>query len=295
MESREEVSVSMINPQTIDLYLISQSLQSKQLFYLKTMNLASSVSAGRISARLPTCRLSPQNFSARPFQQRKVDLTQVVSAKSFSGIKSSVAMGAAESGSVQGDMLEPSVANNVYVRVASIAAVVAVSAKATGFLTLKAIGFIHAMAFGTWFGTLAWTSFVFGIVAFRNLPRQTFGKLQSKLFPKYFVVTGFAPAFMMATLYYLTGGAPPMHEMRLLGISALTAVLNLVVAEPAATDVMFKRYALENAEGERDEESIKALKKQFGKWHGISSLLNLVNLVCAVGHAFYLGGSIAFV
>ena len=35
---------------------------------------------------------------------------------------------------------------------------------------------------------------------------------------------------------------------------------------------------------------ISALKKTFGKWHGISSLLNLVNLICAVGHAFYLGG-----
>lgn len=195
----------------------------------------------------------------------------------------------ATSGDVQGDMLEPSLANNPWVRLASVMAVVGASAKATGtFLSLQGIGFVHMIAFGTWFGTLAWTSTVFGIVAFRTLPRQMFGTLQSKLFPKYFTVTGAAPAFMMASLYYMTQGAVPMHEMKLLGLSVLTAVANLAIAEPAATKVMFERYALENQEGQRDEEKIRTLKKQFGKWHGISSLLNLVNLVCAVGHAWFL-------
>lgn len=145
------------------------------------------------------------------------------------------------------------------------------------------------MAFGTWFGTLVWTSTVFGIVAFRTLPRQTFGKLQSKLFPKYFMVTGAMPLLLIGTLYYLSGKAPVMWEVKLLAVAAMTAIVNLGVAEPKATDVMFARYALENAEV-RDEEKISALRKTFGKWHGISSLLNLINLVCAVGHAFYLGG-----
>lgn len=190
---------------------------------------------------------------------------------------------------VQGEMLEPSLANNPWVRLSSVMAIVALSAKATGtLLSMHALGFVHMMAFGMWFGTLGWTSTVFGIVAFRTLPRQMFGKLQSKLFPKYFTVTGAAPAFMMGTLYYLMQGSVPMHELRVLGVAALTAILNLGIAEPAATRVMFQRYALENAEGARDEDAIRSLKKEFGKWHGISSLLNLVNLVCAVGHAWFL-------
>ena len=193
---------------------------------------------------------------------------------------------------VQGDMLEPSLANNPVVRVASIVAITALSAKAGGvLLSTKLLAFAHMMAFGMWFGTLGWTSTVFGIVAFRNLPRQTFGKLQSKLFPKYFAVTGAMPLLLIGTLYSLSGGAPVMHEIKLLGIAALTAFANIAVAEPKATEVMFERYALENEPAsERDEARISALKKTFGKWHGISSLLNLVNLVCAVGHAFYLGG-----
>lgn len=37
-------------------------------------------------------------------------------------------------------------------------------------------------------------------------------------------------------------------------------------------------------------DKIKALAKQFGKWHGISSLINLGTLVAAVGHGYWLAG-----
>ena len=36
---------------------------------------------------------------------------------------------------------------------------------------------------------MAYTTFVLGITMFKNLPRQTFGKLQAKLFPKYFLLS----------------------------------------------------------------------------------------------------------
>lgn len=44
----------------------------------------------------------------------------------------------------------------------------------------------HLLSFATWFGTVVYTTFIAGITMYKNLPRQTFGKLQSKLFPKYF-------------------------------------------------------------------------------------------------------------
>ena len=37
-------------------------------------------------------------------------------------------------------------------------------------------------------------------------------------------------------------------------------------------------------------DKIKALAKRFGKWHGISSLINLGTLVAAVGHGYWLAG-----
>lgn len=198
---------------------------------------------------------------------------------------------ASAQGDVQGEMLDrPSLANAPAVRILALAATVALAAWSTSFLSTAALGFVHMLIFGSWFGTLAWTSFVFGIVAFRNLPRQTFGRLQSKLFPKYFALSSIAPTLLLATLNALTGGSPPQKEMILLAISAVASLVNLIVAEPAATKIMFERYELENAKDTpRDENAIKSLAKRFGKLHGISSLLNLVVLVCAVGHAYYLG------
>lgn len=38
--------------------------------------------------------------------------------------------------------------------------------------------FVHLLSVGMVVGIGDWTTFVFGIVAFKNLPRQTFGQLQ---------------------------------------------------------------------------------------------------------------------
>jgi len=48
--------------------------------------------------------------------------------------------------------------------------------------------FVHLLSTAFVVGIGDWTTFVFGIVAFKNLPRQTFGSLQAKLFPRYFQV-----------------------------------------------------------------------------------------------------------
>lgn len=48
------------------------------------------------------------------------------------------------------------------------------------------------------------------------------------------------------------------------------------------------RYDLENA-AVRDEAEITRLRKQFGGLHGVSSILNLGVVVCAVAHAWWLG------
>ena len=48
------------------------------------------------------------------------------------------------------------------------------------------------------------------------------------------------------------------------GVALATGLANWLYIEPVATDLMFERYALENAEGERDGAKIKALYKQFG-------------------------------
>ncbi len=54
------------------------------------------------------------------------------------------------------------------------------------------------------------------------------------------------------------------------------------------------RYDIENKENktEEDKANIQSLYKQFGKYHGISSLLNLIITCTAVAHGWYLGGKL---
>lgn len=67
-----------------------------------------------------------------------------------------------------------------------VLAAVAVAVKSTSSaLSPRLALFGHLLSFSTWLGSVLYTTFVLGIVAFKNLPRQTFGRLQSKLFPMY--------------------------------------------------------------------------------------------------------------
>lgn len=51
---------------------------------------------------------------------------------------------------------------------------------------------------------------------FKNLPRQTFGRLQSKLFPLYFGLSTGACALLLGTLCF-AGGLPPRQALTNLG------------------------------------------------------------------------------
>ncbi len=60
----------------------------------------------------------------------------------------------------------------------------AAASRGTAYLPAAGIAFVHLLAWGTWLGTLVYTTFVVGLTLFKNLPRQTFGRVQSKLFPQ---------------------------------------------------------------------------------------------------------------
>jgi hypothetical protein len=84
-----------------------------------------------------------------------------------------------------GKIVEPSVANKTPVRILTILAAIAAAGYGTSFLPSAAVATVHVMASGIWLGVNVWTTFFAGITMFKNLERQTFGKLQSKLFPLY--------------------------------------------------------------------------------------------------------------
>jgi hypothetical protein len=103
-----------------------------------------------------------------------------------------------------------------------------------------------------------------GITMFKNMPRQMFGKVQSKLFPLYFAVISACCAVLLGTVQYghLAGAATQnVNGVLLLGL--ITGLSNLFFIEPKATAVLFERYDLENS-GNADEERRKKLTKSFG-------------------------------
>lgn len=76
-------------------------------------------------------------------------------------------------------------------------------------------------------------------------------------------------------------------------IALVMTLLNQFVIEPMTTNNMLRRYELEDTENGKNTDEYKTLKANFGKFHGISSLTNLVALCAAAAHGFYL--SAAFV
>ena len=167
----------------------------------------------------------------------------------------------------------------------------------------------HLLVVATWFGTTVWTSFVAGLVMFKALPRHTFGRLQSKLFPRYFFLSAVCLALAVSTAILaalphamtisdvapkisasLSGGA---GDAPVALLAALVCVLiNAVVLEPVATSVMFQRQAVENslnrAVGQELPKTMrptdpklvqdpkwKKLSRVFGILHGFSTLINM--------------------
>lgn len=51
-----------------------------------------------------------------------------------------------------------------------------------------------------------------------------------------------------------------------------------------------RRYDLENSDTHKDKDAIDKLRKKFGAWHGLSSMLNLGALCAALAHAWWLAG-----
>jgi hypothetical protein len=193
-------------------------------------------------------------------------------------------------GDVKGDMLKPSPANNPRVRGLAIGAAIALAARGTGYLPARAAAFAHLLAWAALLGANLWTTFFAGLTMFRNLPRQVFGKLQSKLFPQYFWLETGSAAVALATLHY-SGTGILRPQLITLGVALAGSLANQLFVEPTATKLMFQRYELENAP-QRDNDTIKALYKKFSTWHGISSMLNLGVLVAAVTHGWWLAASV---
>jgi len=72
---------------------------------------------------------------------------------------------------------------------------------------------------------------------------------------------------------------------QLLGLSLLSTILNLLLFGPKTTETMMERMDLEGLPGGKSSDNYKKANNKFMKYHGLSSIANLVSMCGAVGHA----------
>lgn len=176
---------------------------------------------------------------------------------------------------------------------------------------------IHLFSFACFYGCSMWVTFVAGLVMFKSLPRHTFGKLQAKLFPKYFQYSilwvGICLGLECFLLHEVDANHLLLPETQRYNLCFIMIILlmNLFALEPKTTKIMFQRHVVERKIGtghevgvtkpspkllesadKKDVELLSSLSKQFGKLHGISALLNLFALILGTWHLCWIGAQI---
>ncbi|KXJ97616.1 hypothetical protein Micbo1qcDRAFT_192029 [Microdochium bolleyi] len=168
----------------------------------------------------------------------------------------------------------------------------------------------HIFTYGTLLGTQVFHSFYNATVAYKTLERPQFAILQRNLFPGYFGVQAAAPILLA-----LTYPAQKLLDAKLtssgvfgvleksnrwtvlapLATAFVTGLVNLVYLLPETNKITAKRRAQETKDGKRSwdapphSEEMTTLNREFGKIHGVSSLLNLVTLGATLFYGFQLG------
>lgn len=147
--------------------------------------------------------------------------------------------------------------------------------------------FLFVFAFALNFGMSMWITFVAGLVMYKNLPTQTFGYIQSKLFPYYFIIGAITGLTMLLIAIYSSRNNVELTKQQksvliAMSVTFLTNLCNGIFIGPRAYAIMFEKHRIEK-ETENKEEldnnpQYKAVKKSFGKIHGVSSLLNMFSV-----------------
>ncbi|NP_001085593.1 transmembrane protein 205 isoform X2 [Xenopus laevis] len=167
----------------------------------------------------------------------------------------------------------------------------------------------HLLVLSASWGMQCWMTFVAGFVLIKGVPRHTFGLVQSKLFPYYNHIVLCCSFISLAiyAAYHPRELLSPSESVQisLFFTSLLVAALQARWFSPVTTKTMFKMHVIErehslgqgvglsaNKEGyqllQEKDPKYKALRKRFMRYHGISSLCNLLCLLCNGANLVYI-------
>eukprot|EP01025_Chloroclados_australasicus_P021387 TRINITY_DN224_c0_g1_i2.p2 TRINITY_DN224_c0_g1~~TRINITY_DN224_c0_g1_i2.p2 ORF type:complete len:262 (-),score=14.06 TRINITY_DN224_c0_g1_i2:220-1005(-) len=197
---------------------------------------------------------------------------------------------ASSANDIKGEIVKPSLFNTPLVRGVSLVLLLLALSGGSGYMSTNWINFAHISAYGMWIGSMYFQTFIAGLTMFKNMPRQMFGKVQSKIFPQYFTGLLIFNSIVFNTMIFGYKLALNSQPVIVAGVALVSNLINFIAIEPKATDVLMERYALEaSEEGRKDKEKIQQLYKEFSKLHGLSSLFNLVAFITAIAHGWWIG------
>ncbi|XP_052236861.1 transmembrane protein 205-like isoform X3 [Dreissena polymorpha] len=166
---------------------------------------------------------------------------------------------------------------------------------------------VHLLSVAAHFGTQCWVTFVAGITMFVTLPRDMFGRLQSRLSPLYFATSLFLSILTFVTFWlrhpYETMTSAESTQFVLLCVCVGSSFVNSFFLVPQIVSLMIHLFELEKASGVASVVGYcdrKELKKDlvysrhyktFRISHSVAGLGNLANLVCNAIHLYYLARS----
>mgnify|MGYP003365175921 FL=1 len=156
---------------------------------------------------------------------------------------------------------------------------------------------IHILAYGYTLGSTTFHSFIASIKALDTLSRRQFGDFQGAVLPIQFATQALAPVVIGLTAPYTVSTA----GVALLVASAVGGVANLAYLTPKCAVLKTQRWSIIDSKYDGDDKAavasgdLKAIDKEFGKWHGASMAANLLSVVTMAAYGFVLSGKLRVV
>lgn len=173
---------------------------------------------------------------------------------------------------------------------------------------------VHLLVLSGAWGMQMWVTFISGFQLFRNLPRHTFGLVQSKLFPLYFHISMGCAFINLCILASQHAWAQltfwETSQLCLLFLSLTLSTINARWLEPRTTAAMWALHTVEKERGlggevpgshqgpdpyrqlRGQDPKYSVLRQTFFRYHGLSSICNLgcllSNGICLAGLALSL-------
>jgi hypothetical protein len=147
-----------------------------------------------------------------------------------------------------------------------------------------ALKYINLLMLATWLGGMIFFSFIDAPAIFNTLPKDLAGQLVGVIFPKYWIL-GYAGSLILLGTFYLIARNHLAEMKPALIILALLVPLSftqgLIVGQKAAT---IKQEIKQTS----DETKVSALRKSFGRIHGVSSVLNIATLILLLAYLYHI-------